>query len=95
MRVHADLADEPELVEALEERAANGRALADEGECLGVPEPLGENVDVLGVILPDRHVVAGHRAEAGQRPDGVLVVVENGDVHDGRGPATRRPPAAP
>jgi hypothetical protein len=65
VRVHADLADEPELVEALEEGRANRGALAEKGQRLGVPEPLGQGVRVLGVVIPDREVMAGHLAEAG------------------------------
>jgi len=81
VRIHADLADEPELVEALEEGAADRRSLTDEGEGLGVPEPFGKDVDVLGVISPDRDVVSRHLAEAGEGANGVLIVVEDGDVH--------------
>ena len=41
----------------------------------------GQLVGVLGVIVPDRDVVAGELGEARQRADGVVVIVEYGDVH--------------
>ena len=44
-------------------------------------EALGERVDVLDVIVPDRDVVAGELPEAGERAQRVEVVVEDRDLH--------------
>src|SRR5438128_139431 len=77
------LADQPELVQALEQRRADRRALADQHQRLGVLEPSRKRVDVLGVVVPDRHLVAGDPGKARQGPDRVLIVVEDRDVHLG------------
>ena len=81
VRIDAALADEPQLRQALEQRRADLGALADQHQRLGVPQPLGQRVDVLDVIVPDRDVVAGQLREAGQRAQRVEVVVEDGDLH--------------
>ena len=81
VRIDAALADQPQLRQALEQRRADLRALADQHQRLGVAQALGERVDVLDVIVPDRDVVAVELPEAGQRPQRVEVVVENRDLH--------------
>src|SRR5438105_1389284 len=69
----AGLADQPELVESVEQRRPDRGALADQHQRLRVLEPPGERVDVLGVIVPDRHLVAGDFGVAGQGANRVLV----------------------
>jgi hypothetical protein len=81
VRIDAALADQPQLVEALEQRRADLRALANQHERLGVAQPLRELVDVLDVVVPDRHVVAGELLEALERAQRVVVVVEDRDFH--------------
>ena len=58
VRIDAALADQPELRQPLEQRRADLRALADQHQRLGVLQALGERVDVLDVVVPDRDVVA-------------------------------------
>jgi hypothetical protein len=82
VRIGADLADDAEFGKAREQRLLDGSALADQGQRLGVLEPLGEHVDVLGVVVPDRDVVAGGLAEGGERFHHILIVVEYRDVHN-------------
>ena len=84
MRIDAALADQPELRQALEQRRADLRAFADQHQRLGVAQALGQGVDILDVIVPDRHVVAGELAEAGQGAQGVVVIVEDRDFHEQR-----------
>ena len=81
VREDTDLADQTQAIETLEQRRPDRRALADQAERLGVGQALGQRLDVLGVIVPDRHRVAGHPGKAGERPDRVLPVVEDRDVH--------------
>ena len=64
VRIDAALADQPELGQALEQRRADLRALADQHQRLGVLQPLGQHVDVLDVVVPDRDVVAGELARS-------------------------------
>ena len=82
MRKDAALADQLQLRQPLQQRRADLRALADQHQRLGVAQPLGELVDVLDVIVPDRDVMAGELAEAIQRPQRVEIIVEDGDLHD-------------
>ena len=65
----------------VEQRRANLGALADQDQRLGVRQPLGQHVDVLGMVVPDRDVVAVQLSKAGQRPHGVVIVVKNSDFH--------------
>ena len=81
MRVDAALADEPQRVEALEQRLTDLRALANQHERLRVLEARGERVDVLRVIVPDRDLVSVQLAKARERTKGVEVVVEDRDLH--------------
>jgi len=81
VRIDAALADELELRQALDERRANLRALADQHQGFGILQSLRELADVLDVVVPDRDVVACELAEAGQRAHSVVVVVEYRDFH--------------
>ena len=58
MRVHAALTDEAELRQSTQEWRADLGALANEHECFGLTQSLGERLDVLDVIVPDLDVVA-------------------------------------
>jgi hypothetical protein len=91
VRIDAALADQPELREALEERRADLGALADQHERLRIHQTLGERIDVLDVVVPDRDVVPLQLAEARERAEGVVVVVENRDPQ--RAPNAARPRA--
>ncbi len=84
---YADLGDHLQPIEAVEQRRADRGALADAHEHLGILEPAREGVDVLGVVLPDRDVLAGHLLEGVQRADRVLVVVEDRNLHEGLPPS--------
>src|SRR5581483_11464621 len=63
---------------------ANLRALADQHQRLGIAQPLRQRIDVLDVIVPDRHVMACQRGEAIERAHRVVIVVEDGDFHEWR-----------
>src|SRR5215470_4689942 len=90
MRIDAALADEAEIRQALKQRRADFRALADQHQNLGIAQTLGERVDVLDVIVPNRYLVAGEHAEASQRSQRVVIVVEDRDFHEFQPSAPRR-----
>ena len=90
VRVDAALADQPQLRQPLKQRRSDLRALADEHERLGVAQPLGEHVDVLDMVGPDRDVVTGEPGEAVERAQRVVIVVEDGDLHGERRRCMRR-----
>ena len=79
--IDAALADELELGQPRQQRRANVGALADQDQHLGVRQALGQDVDVLGMVVPDRDVVAVQLSKAGQRPHGIVIVVKNSDFH--------------
>src|ERR1700733_5436766 len=81
MRIDAALADELQLGQPLEQRRADLGTLADQHQDFSVGEAFGEPVDVLHMIVPDRDIAALELAEARQRTNGVVVVVEDGDFH--------------
>ena len=81
VRIGADVANHLELGKTLQQRALDGSALADQYQRLGVFEPLRQNVNVLGVIVPDGDVMTGQLLEARHRLDGVLIIVKNRDFH--------------
>ena len=81
VRKDTALTHEPQLGQPFDQRRAYRRALADQHQRFGVLQPFSELVGVLGVVVPDGNVVAGELAEARQRADGVMVVVEYRNVH--------------
>ena len=48
---------------------------------LDFAQPPGERVDLLHVVVPDLDLVPGELAKARQRADGVVIVVEDRDLH--------------
>ena len=81
VRIDAALADQPQARQPLEQRRADLRPLADQHQRLGLAQPLGQHIDVLDVVVPDRDLVAGQLLEAAQRAQRVVVVIEDGDFH--------------
>src|SRR5688572_4361912 len=81
MRVNAALTDEPQGVEPFEQRLTDLRALANQHENLSVLEARGESVDILDVIVPDRHLVSVQFAKAAEGTKGVEIVIENRNPH--------------
>ena len=51
VRVDAALADEPELVQPLEQRRADLGPLADQHQRFGLPQPLGEDQEMTSFLL--------------------------------------------
>ena len=74
------LADEAQCSQAFEQWGADGRSLADEHNRFVPGEALREDVDVVGVIVPDRDLMAGQLVEARQRAHRVEPVIEDGDL---------------
>ena len=81
VRIDAPLADQPELRQSLEQRRLDPRAFADEDQGFRVSQPMGQRVDILDMIVPDRDIMACEHAEARQAPQRVVIVVENRNVH--------------
>ena len=81
MRVGAHLADDAQLVEPFDERGTDRRALPQQTERFGIAEPLGELIQILGVIAPNGDIVMGDLLITGQGAKHVLVIVEQRDVH--------------
>ena len=81
VRVDAALGDQPQVGQAVEQGRADLGAFADQHQGLGVAQARRQGVGVLDVVGVDGDVLAGEFREAGQRADGVVVVVEDGDVH--------------
>jgi hypothetical protein len=92
VRVHTALADQPELVETLEQGRPDLGPFADEDQDLGVFQARGQRIGLLGVIVPDLNLMALQFPETGERPQGIEVIVENRDTHDegSRGQCERR-----
>src|SRR5206468_7755639 len=81
VRVDATLAEEPQRIEALEQRLTDVRTLANQHERLRVFEAPGQRVDVLSVIVPDRDLVAVQLAKARESTKGIEVVIQNRNLH--------------
>jgi hypothetical protein len=81
MRIDAALADQPQLRQSLQQRRADLRALAKQHQSLGVAQPVGQHIDILHVVVPDRHLVPGELAEARQAAQRIEPVVEDRDFH--------------
>src|SRR5678816_888474 len=81
VRIDAALTDQPQLVEAIEKRCANRGPLPYQHQGFGIPQAPGEDVNVLHVIVPDLSLVSGQLREAVESTEGVVIIVENGDLH--------------
>src|SRR5581483_10763050 len=81
VRINAALADELELGQALEQRLADLRPLADQHQDVGIFQPIGEDVDVLNVVVPDFDIETVELAKTVERSDRVEIVVETGNLH--------------
>src|SRR6266496_5298315 len=81
--IDAALADEPQLIEALEQWSSNLRPLADQDQDFGVSQPFRERVEVLDAVVPDGDFVACELLETGKRAQRIVIVVEDGDSHCG------------
>ena len=81
MGVDAALADQAEFRQALQQRGADFRALAEQHQHLEVGQPGGQGVGVLHMIVEHRHLMPGQLGEAWQCAQGVEVIVEYRDFH--------------
>ena len=63
-------------LETLEERGANLGPLTDEHQCFGILEPVGQGVQIVGVVVPDFNIVAGELLKTGETAQGVMIIVE-------------------
>src|SRR6185295_18796727 len=81
MWVDAALADEPQGVEALEQRFSDLRTLANQHQNLSVLKTRCECVDILDMIVPDRHLVSVQLAKAPEGTKRVEIVIENRNLH--------------
>jgi len=68
--------------QALQERRPDRGAFADQHQRFGVGKASRERIDILDVVVPDGNVMAIELAEARQRTNGVMVVVQDGDFHE-------------
>src|SRR5947199_10776775 len=89
MRIDTALADQLQFRQSLQQGFTNLGSLADQHQRFGIAEALRQRVDILDVIVPDRDVMAGELAETAEGAHGVEIIVENGNLHDGRFPGTK------
>src|ERR1700722_9534893 len=82
VRIDAALADQFQLRQPLQQRRADLRALPDQHQRFGVAQPLRQPIDVLDVVVPDFDIMSGELAETFQRPHGVEIIVEDGNLHE-------------
>ena len=82
MRVNAALTDEPQGIQALEQRLTDLRTLSNQHENLRVLKARGEAVDILDVIVPDRYLMPVEFAKARKCTKRVEIVIENRNLHE-------------
>src|SRR5437764_9211760 len=75
------LADQAELRQAFQKRSLNLGSFPEKHEHFAVMEPLRQNIDRRGVILPDRDLMAVQLLETLQGSERVMVVVQDGYFH--------------
>src|SRR4029434_417549 len=81
VRVDAALADEPKLVQSMEQRCADLGPLAYQHQHFRIPQSFGQGIDILDVIVPDRDFVTCQLFKAVEGGMRVVIVVKNGDLH--------------
>src|SRR2546421_5073664 len=75
------LADQAQLRQAFQKLRLNLGSFPEKHEHFAVMEPLRQNIDRRGVILPDRDLMAVQFLETLQGSERVMVVVQDGDFH--------------
>ena len=83
MRVDAALADEPELVQPMQQRRADLGPLAYQHQRFRIPQSFGQRIDILDMIVPDFDFVTCHLFEAVESAKRIVIVVQNGDLQLG------------
>ena len=81
VRVDAALADEPELVQPMEQRRANLGPLAYQHQRFRIPQSCGQRIDILNVIVPDLDFVTCQFFEAVEGAKRIVIVIKKGDLH--------------
>jgi len=81
MRVDAALTDEPQRIEAFEQRLMDLRTLANQHEYLRVVEARGERIDIPRVVFPDRYLVSVELVKTRESTKRVEIVIENRNLH--------------
>ena len=81
MGIHAALTDQPKLRQAPQQRTQDLGPLPDQHQHFRIPQPLGQDIVVLDMVVPDRDVMPVQHREARQRADGVEGVVKDRDFH--------------
>ena len=81
VRVDAALADEPKLVQSMEQRRADLSPLAYQHQHFGIPQSFGQRIDILDVIVPDLDFVTCQLFEAVEGAKRIVIIIKNGDLH--------------
>jgi hypothetical protein len=81
--IDAALTDQPKLAQALEQRRPDVGTLAYQYQRFRILQSSGQRIDLLDVIVPDLDLVACQFFEAVECAERVMIVVKNGDVHNG------------
>ena len=67
MWVHAPLADQPQLIQPIQQRSQDFGAFAYQHQRFGIAKPRGQHIHVLNMIVPDLDLVALQLFETRQR----------------------------
>ena len=81
VRVDTSLADQLELGQLLEQGRPDLGAFPDQHERVSGREPAGQFIDILHMVIPDGHVMPAQFLEALQAAHGVMVIVQNRNLH--------------
>jgi hypothetical protein len=77
VRIDTALTYESEFVESIEKRSADLGPLSYQNQSFGIPQSLGEFIDVLDVIVPDLYFVIRQFCEAIECADRVMIIVKD------------------
>ena len=81
MRIHAALADEAQVSKAFKQRGGNRCPFTNQDQRFSLSQSFREHLDIVDMIVPDGYVVPIELVEALQRPKGVEIVIQDGDLH--------------
>jgi len=77
----AGLGNDLQLGQAREQSAVNARALADQHYRIEGREPDRQLTAALRAVVEDLHVVSGQQRKARQAAHGVLIIIEDRNLH--------------
>jgi hypothetical protein len=75
------LADQFQFRKPIEQRGANLRPLTNQHQRFGIPQPLGQHIQIVCVVVPDFNLMAFELLETDKPAQSVMIIVKYRNFH--------------